>query len=73
MILKKPYAFLIKHFKIIHLILSLLMIYIAYKINNILNFVKGYINNSVNPSLSTNYIGPILFISVLVVIGILLS
>lgn len=73
MILKKPYAFLIKHFKGIHLILSLLMIYIAYKINNILNFVKGYINNSVNPSLATNYIGPILFISVLVVIGILLS
>lgn len=70
MILRKPYAFLIKNFKIIHLILSLLMIYVAYKINNVLKFIYDYIDNVANSSIATSYIGILLFIVALFIIGI---
>lgn len=43
MILKKPYAFLIKYFKIIHIILLGLMSYLLYRTNVILNFFQEYI------------------------------
>lgn len=70
MILRKPYAFLIKYFKIVHLVLSLLMIYVVYKISNISNFIADYINNIANTNIATSYIGPILFLVVLLIIGI---
>ena len=68
MILRKPYAFLIKKFKIIHLILSLLMIYVAYKINSILNFIYDYINNIANVNIASSYINFILFLAVVFII-----
>lgn len=71
MILRKPYAFLIKHFKIIHFILCLLMIYVVYKINNISKFIADYINNVANTNLATDYVGATIFISILIIIGIL--
>ena len=46
MILRKPYAFLIKHFKIIHLILTVLLGFIAYSTNSIYIFFRDYIKNS---------------------------
>ena len=39
MILRKPYAFLIKHFKFIHFIIFLLLSYILYKSVNLLTFL----------------------------------
>lgn len=47
MILRKPYAFLIKHFKMIHLVITLLFIFVIGKTNNIVNFFKDYVNNDV--------------------------
>lgn len=44
MILRKPYAFLIKHFKFIHIILAILLSYVFYKSMNILTFFNDYIN-----------------------------
>ena len=44
MILRKPYAFLIKHFKLIHIILTLLLSYIFYKSMNLLTFFNEYIS-----------------------------
>ena len=46
MILRKPYALLIKNFKLIHIILSLMMIYLFYKTNAILSFLGEYIGSS---------------------------
>ena len=48
MILRKPYAFLIKNFKIIHLILSVLMSIIIYKFTNILSFFNEYLASKPN-------------------------
>ncbi len=43
MILRKPYAFLIKHFKKIHIVLMILCAYIFYKHLQVYNFVKEYV------------------------------
>lgn len=62
MIIRKPYAFMIKHFKLIHLILLGLLAFVYFSINSIHGlFVRmvttnttiytgaaGYINNSIN-------------------------
>lgn len=48
MILRKPYAFLIKHFKLIHLILTALFTYLIYRTNLILTFFNQYIGSQVN-------------------------
>ena len=44
MVFRRPYAFLIKHFRLIHIILFILFAYITFKANNILTFFKDYIN-----------------------------
>ena len=81
MILKKPYAFFIKIFKPIHLVLSGLILYLIYLNNDILKFLNNYIYSSestvsedVVDSLISNwlYIIPIIIIFVfLLLIGIM--
>ena len=46
MILRKPYAFLIKYFKIIHLILAALMGYLLYKSYNVIEFFTESVANN---------------------------
>ena len=48
MILRKPYGFLIKNFKIIHLFLTGLYIYLLIKVNTILKYYNGYIAKTEN-------------------------
>ena len=42
MIIRKPYAFLIKYFKIIHIILFVLMSYLTYKTRLVYFFFRDY-------------------------------
>lgn len=42
MVFKKPYGFLIKHFKLIHLILTGLFIYLTKYVSDILNFYNAF-------------------------------
>lgn len=71
MILRRPYAFLIKHFRMIHLILFILFSYITYKASNILNFFKDYISYNGNIEvISSTYISYFIFVSVLLIITI---
>lgn len=44
MILRKPYAFLIKNFRLFHVILTLLLAYSIYRTNLILSFFNEYLN-----------------------------
>lgn len=48
MVLRKPYGFLIKHFKLIHLIIAFILSYIVYKYRSIYIFLGNCINNSAN-------------------------
>ena len=43
MILRKPYAFLIKNFKKIHILLLVISLYVAYKLFDVASFVGDYI------------------------------
>lgn len=71
MVLRKPYALLIKYFQKIHLVLILCCAYIFYKITFLSTFVNDFIKtesyNSYYEPMS-NYINPLLIITILLVI-----
>lgn len=56
MILRKPYAFLIKKFKIIHLILTGIYIYLAIKVSNLLNYYNNFITGTEGKLNAINHI-----------------
>ncbi len=72
MILKKPYGFLIKRFRIIHIILTLLTIYIAVSSRQILTFIRTFISNgysvTVVDNMSSQYISWTLYLTIFLVI-----
>lgn len=74
MILRKPYAFLIKNFRKIHLLMMLIMAYVAYSSNNILKFFNNFIKVGTfarsSFSLSSQYISIFLIIATILVIAI---
>lgn len=82
MVLRKPYAFLIKNFKLIHIILTVLMGLFFVRLKNINDFLINYLDEGlygrVNDVVS-NYIGvwgyllPILIIGILSLIAYLLK
>ena len=74
MILRRPYGFLIKHFRLLHLILFFMFAYITSRANNILNFFKDYIivNNNMEV-VSENYINVSMFIFMFFIIVFLLK
>lgn len=56
MVFKKPYAFLIKNFKLIHLILTAIYIYLAFKVSGMLTYYNNYISGAVGKLVAINYI-----------------
>ncbi|MBQ2946885.1 MAG: hypothetical protein IJE04_03445 [Bacilli bacterium] len=71
MILKRPYAFFIKMFKPIHLILSGLVLYLLYLTNNILEFLNNYIyssDNIIEADVLSNLINKLLYVIPIIVI-----
>lgn len=71
-ILKKPYAFLIKRFRIIHLILSFLIGFVIYRTTLIIRFFMDYVKNNYNSNiilgLGETYAPSYLFIILLIII-----
>lgn len=74
MILKKPYAFLIKHFRLIHFLLTLLYVYLAFYVSGVLNFYNGFIGGFIGKLGAMDYISnvPYLVIIFSVVICLIL-
>ncbi len=77
MILKKPYAFIIKHFRIIHLILLIPMIYLLTQTREIMVFFRDYVSNGYMVSsaiplanLANNYVNIFMYISVVLILAI---
>lgn len=71
MIIKKPYAFLIKHFRIIHLILSVLLLFLVSKTHSIFKFFNDYVKNgyyAYSNNISSKYINFYMFIAVIFII-----
>lgn len=76
MVLKKPYAFLIKHFRLIHLILAIPLIFITYKTHLVVGFFNDYVSNGytfqTGTDVSSVYINWIMLLSIfLIVLSIL--
>lgn len=78
MIIRKPYAFFIKMFKPIHLILAILVAYLIYLENKTLNFLNTYINSSMGIGLQNVknnlliYLIPIIIIILsLIILGVM--
>ena len=57
MILRKPYKFLIKHFKLIHLVLFLPILYLILRTSRIFTFFNSYVNNNYSYSSISNLAG----------------
>ena len=45
MILRKPYAFLIKHFRLLHAIITVCMVYLTYRTYKIYSYLSDYIRS----------------------------
>ena len=82
MVLRKPYAFLIKHFKAIHILLVILMGILGYKMYNMSSFLGPYLAQGeygVVSGVAGKYIGffglflPLLIIILLGTIAFLLK
>lgn len=54
MILKKPYGLLIKHFKLIHFILTILTAFLASRTKSILDFFSDYVANNYSVTIVDN-------------------
>ena len=71
MVLRRPYAFLIKYFKLIHLVLFGFLVYITISASRVLGFFRDYINSNGNMEvISSNYFSPFIVISFMFVIFI---
>lgn len=74
MILRKPYAFLIKYFRIIHIVMTLISFYILNKSYHLYNFFNEYVTNKYSLGVYTgfadSYITP--FIYIFIIINILI-
>lgn len=75
MVFKKPYAFLIKYFKLINIVLTVLTAYIVYRSYRIVTFFNTYVTNNYTGNyyagFSNAYISPILYITItLIILGV---
>lgn len=71
MILRKPFAILIKHFKLIHVILTILSFYLIYRTNLLINFFDEYMstyNSVIGKDLTGQLYSIWMYVALLVVI-----
>ena len=70
MLFRRPFAFLIKHFKMIHLALTIMIMYLLVQTNHIFRFIGEYMSSSIlmiEPNVTTTLFKPFMTI---VIIGI---
>lgn len=76
MILKKPYAFLIKNFRIIHLVLTVLIGYLIFRTYNLYSFFNRYVDNvyaTLSDAIPSNYITVFMFLIAIIIIAFSLA
>ncbi len=76
MILKKPYAFLIKHFRMIHLLLLLPIAYLINKTFRIVSFFRTYVSNNYTTNIvniSAEYISFFMYVAVLFILLVVIA
>ena len=76
MVFKKPYAFLIKHFRLIHIVLTVLTIVVAVESYRVLAFFIDYIANNYSVTIIENmaqeYIGNVIYLAIVAILILLI-
>ncbi len=77
MVIKQPYGFLIRHFRIIHLLLALLLIYVTYRSSAVYTFFNNYVREghyTFYANLSSKFINYYMFLvtALIILVGIIL-
>lgn len=76
MVLKKPYAFLIRHFKLIHLLICIPLVYLLIRTGAIANFLNSYVGANYYTSeinLAGTYINYFMYLAILLVLLLVLT
>ena len=81
MIIKKPYAFMLKHFRLIHLLLLIPMIFLVTQTRGIISFFSEYVANNytlasstdVLSSLASNYINIFMYLAVIIILAVFVT
>lgn len=71
MILKKPYAFLIKNFRLIHIVLTVLIGYLLFKTYNLYDFFSRYAANTyatLSDAIPSNYITIFMYLIAILIV-----
>ena len=71
MILKKPYAFLIKHFKIIHITMFVMFTYLVFALRKIYVFFKYYVQNdnyTFVENMASNYVTTLMIVFLVILL-----
>ena len=66
MVFKKPYGFLIKHFKLIHLLLGFIYIYLAMKVNSILTYYRHFIDGTASKLDALKYVNNFYILAIII-------
>ena len=75
MIVRKPYAFLIKYFKLIHIIFFIFMSYLAYKMHDVYEFFSNYAKTGTYTymtNMTFKYVNILMVIIAIILVGVLL-
>ena len=80
MIIKKPYAFILKHFRLIHLLLLIPMLFLVTQTKEITTFFREYAANGytlgsstdILSSLASNYINIFMYFAVIIIMIVLI-
>lgn len=70
MVFKKPYGFLIKHFKLIHLIVTGILVFLVISNRDIYLFLNSCINDAVNRYNALSYMNYSIYIYIVIAIGL---
>ena len=76
MILRKPYAFLIKHFRMIHFVILLLMGYVFYKTISIITFLNSRVSGKAYSDysmLANKHVNFLLILALILLVGGVIS
>lgn len=76
MILKKPYAFLIRYFRIIHLLLLIPIVYLISKTLKIVTFFRTYVSNNYTTNIiniAGEHINLFMYLAVLIIIAVVIA
>ena len=70
MVFKNPYGYLIKNFKLIHLILTALFVYLAFKVSSILQYYNLFIEGTASKLDAMSYVTSYYMIAIVLSIAI---